>query len=229
MAKSCFKFLVLAASTLHVSINLRMPLQNWWLEEICTKSSRFMLTNCWTQQHWKICCCSLTWVVMSVLINTTNACAEWASTWTRTENIVYWGSLKAILVEEARKNSCYLSQRTSVILHPCHRTGNSSGFASWSISSGTEAEGNRAGMGEGIRRHLGSLSARERNKITSCFSQEKAEPFIKCVPALEKDTWKCWMFLLCAGVCTWMRSLFPSQCTEIRLKLKPNQYGMSMK
>lgn len=131
-------------STLHVSINLRMPLQNRWLKEICTKSSRFMLTNCWTQQLWEICCCSLTWMVMSAPINTTNVSAVWASTWMRTKKTVYWGYLKAILVEEARKNSCYLS----VTLHPCDGTRNSSEFVSWSTSSGTEAEGNRAGMGK---------------------------------------------------------------------------------
>lgn len=206
MLKSCIYFLASTVSTLHVSINLRMPLQNRWLKEICTKSSRFMLTNCWTQQLWEICCCSLTWMVMSAPINTTNVCAVWASTWMRTKNIVYWGYLKAILVEGARKNSCYLS----VTLHPCDGTRNSSEFVSWSTSSGTEAEGNRAGMGKEWAGTL-ALSLPELwqwEMIKSPFFQllfpGKSRAFIKCVsaPSFGKRHLKCWMFsylLICTS------------------------------
>lgn len=175
-----------------------------------------MLANCWTQQHWKICCCSLTWMVMSGPISTTDVCAVWAST-PRTMNMVCWGYLKAILVEEARKNSCYLSQRASVTLNPCNGTRNSSAFSSW--SSGTEAEENRAGMGEGMGRHLGSISARTltiRQWIKSPLSQllfpGKSrgihQGYVSFI--LWKKTPESVGCLLSEDVNTCMRSLFPS-------------------
>lgn len=117
MVGSCLCFLVFTLCTLNASINLSLPLQNRWLKEICTKSSRFMPTNCWTQKHWKICRCTLTWMVMSVPINTTNVCAAWASAWKRIKNIVYWAYLKAIIVEQERKNSCYLWELLLLCIH----------------------------------------------------------------------------------------------------------------
>lgn len=115
-----WRSLVFTTCTLNVSMNLSLPLQNGWLEEICTKGSRFMLTSCWTQKHWKICHCSLTWMVMSVSINTTNCCAVWA--WTVIKTIFYWGYLKAIIVEQVRKSSCYLWERAPVTTHACNQT-----------------------------------------------------------------------------------------------------------
>lgn len=105
VVRSCLCFLVFTTCTLNVSINLILPLQNRWLKEICTKSSRFMFPHHWTQKHWMICRCSLSWMVMSVHINTTNVCAVWALAWTRIKNMVYWSYLKAVNMEQVRKQA----------------------------------------------------------------------------------------------------------------------------